>query len=38
MLNSWLHQFMDQGTFTPGDSVHYMDHVGGGGEYEATLD
>ena len=38
MMNSRLHQLMDQGTLAPGDGVRYIDHAGGGVVYEATLD
>ncbi len=38
VMNSRLHQLMDQGTLAPGDGVRYVDHAGGGAVYEATLD
>ena len=38
VMNSRLHQLMDQGRLAPGDRVCYVDHAGGGAVYEATLD
>ncbi len=38
VMNSRLHQLMDQGALNPGDGVSYVDHAGGGVVYEAMLD